>query len=59
MNQSGFHVEHAPIGPVFVDVVTGVAQPVPLHWYHCESDAACTHVRAGTARPSVAESQNA
>jgi hypothetical protein len=50
-------VLHAPIGPVFVDVLTGDAQPVPLHWYHVLLLAACTQVRGATDSPSVADSQ--
>jgi hypothetical protein len=29
--------------------------PSAPHWCHCESPLDCTHVRAGTVRPSVAE----
>jgi hypothetical protein len=42
-----------PAGPAPLE--TGVAQPVPSHWYQTESDAACTQVRGGSAAPSVAD----
>lgn len=54
-DQRGYECEHAPAGPVAATASTGWAHDVPLHWYHMRSDAACTQVRGGTSRPSVAE----
>jgi len=55
VSYSGYRCEHAPLGPVPAVLSTGVTQLAPLHWYQIESDAACTQVRGGTARPSVAD----
>lgn len=52
---SGYSCEHAPAGPVAAALSTGVAQPAPSHWFQIRSEAACTQVRGGTARPSVAD----
>ena len=49
---------HVPIGPSWAATFTGATHPVPLHWYHFASEAACTQVRGATDVPSVAESQN-
>jgi hypothetical protein len=45
----------APAGPVAAEASTGVAHRVPSHWYQIRSEDACTHVRGGTVRPSVAD----
>jgi len=45
--------EHVPAGPA--PFATGLSQPVPSHWYQTWSDAAWTHVRGGSAAPSVAD----